>query len=135
VLSTIVVDQERGLTALDLLSTTYKKTAEVARKSGKVAMSLVLIVAAILSFNSFIGDHSVQSPLNNQILSGGAEIGAPTEPQQSTELQNQQTSPRNISIPAKNKVIQSQINDLEFASAQLESDVAIVEAIQLISKK
>ena len=39
VLSELVIDQERGLTALDMLSTTYKKAAELAAKSSKVALS------------------------------------------------------------------------------------------------
>ena len=38
VLSELVIDQERGLTALDMLSTSYKKAAEIAQKSSKVAL-------------------------------------------------------------------------------------------------
>jgi RNA polymerase sigma factor (sigma-70 family) len=42
VLSELVIDHERGLTALDMLSTTYKKAAELAAKSSKVALSLTI---------------------------------------------------------------------------------------------
>jgi RNA polymerase sigma factor (sigma-70 family) len=52
IMSEIVIDNERGLTALDLLSTTYKKTAEIAKKSSKAALSLVLVFFAFLGFNS-----------------------------------------------------------------------------------
>jgi len=55
VLSTLVIDEERGLTALDLLSTTYKKAAKLADKSGKVALSLILVITAFLGFNSLTG--------------------------------------------------------------------------------
>lgn len=52
ILSDLIVDEERGLTALDLLSTSYKKAAEVAKKSSKVALSLILVLFAFLGFNA-----------------------------------------------------------------------------------
>ena len=59
VLSELVIDEERGLTALDMLSTTYKKAAELAQKSSKVALSLLLVVTAFLGFNSMTGREGV----------------------------------------------------------------------------
>ena len=53
ILSEWIVDEETGATALDALSSSYKKAAELAKKSSKVAMSLVLLVAAFLGFNTF----------------------------------------------------------------------------------
>ena len=52
VLSTLVINEETGLTALDALSTTYKKAAELAEKSSKAALSLLLIVTVFLGFDS-----------------------------------------------------------------------------------
>jgi hypothetical protein len=52
----LVIDEERGLTALDMLSTSYKKAAEIAQKSSKVALSLLLVVTAFLGFNSLTGN-------------------------------------------------------------------------------
>ncbi len=52
VMSEIVIDEARGLTALDMLSTTYKKASELAKKSSKVALSLILVLFAFLGFNS-----------------------------------------------------------------------------------
>jgi len=52
VLTEIVIDEERGLTALDMLSTTYKKAADLAKKSSKVALSLILVVFAFLGFTN-----------------------------------------------------------------------------------
>jgi RNA polymerase sigma factor (sigma-70 family) len=56
ILSELVIDEERGLTALDLLSTTYKKAAEVAGKSSKVALTFILVLTAFLGLNSLTGN-------------------------------------------------------------------------------
>lgn len=56
ILSEFVIDEERGLTALDLLSTTYKKSSAIAKKSSKVAFSLLLVVTAFFGFNSIAGN-------------------------------------------------------------------------------
>jgi len=42
-MSELIVDKELGLTALDMLSTKYKKAAQVAKKSSKAALSLILV--------------------------------------------------------------------------------------------
>jgi RNA polymerase sigma factor (sigma-70 family) len=59
VLSTLVVNEETGMTALDALSTTYKKAAELAQKSSKAALSLLLVITAFLGFNSMTGNEGV----------------------------------------------------------------------------
>ena len=56
VLEEWIVDEETGLTALNALSTTYKKAAQIAQKSSKVALSLLLLVTAFLGFNSMTGN-------------------------------------------------------------------------------
>ncbi len=56
VMSELIVDSERGLTALDMLSTTYKKAAQVAKKSSKAALSLILVFFAFLGFNAMPTD-------------------------------------------------------------------------------
>jgi len=55
VLSDWIVDEKSGATALDALSTTYKKAAELAQKSSKVALSLLIVMVAFLGFNSVTG--------------------------------------------------------------------------------
>jgi len=62
VLSTLVVNEETGLTALDVLSTTYKKAAELAQKSSKAALSLLLVITAFLGFTSLTGNEGVRVP-------------------------------------------------------------------------
>ena len=51
-LSEWVIDEETGLTALQALSTSYKKAAELAKKSSKVALSIVVLIAAFFGFTS-----------------------------------------------------------------------------------
>jgi RNA polymerase sigma factor (sigma-70 family) len=83
VLSELVVDQERGLTALDMLSTTYKKASELAAKSSKVALSLLLVVTAFLGFNSMTGREgvvpvaSIQEPTESVAGSAASESAVP----------------------------------------------------------
>jgi RNA polymerase sigma factor (sigma-70 family) len=56
VLEEWVVDESTGLTALNALSTTYKKAAQIAQKSSKAALSLLLVITAFLGFNSMTGN-------------------------------------------------------------------------------
>jgi RNA polymerase sigma factor (sigma-70 family) len=56
VMSELIVDKERGLTALDMLSTTYKRAGQIAKKSSKAALSLILVFFAFLGFNAMPTD-------------------------------------------------------------------------------
>jgi RNA polymerase sigma factor (sigma-70 family) len=66
VLSEWIVDETTGATALDSLSNTYKKAAELAQKSSKVALSLILVVTAFLGFNSMTGREGALTPIATQ---------------------------------------------------------------------
>jgi DNA-binding CsgD family transcriptional regulator len=55
VLTDWVVDEKTGTTAFDALSGTYRKAAERAKKSSKVALSLLIVMVAFLGFNSVTG--------------------------------------------------------------------------------
>jgi RNA polymerase sigma factor (sigma-70 family) len=92
VLSELVIDEERGLTALDMLSTTYKKAAELAAKSSKVALSLLLVVTAFLGFNSMTGREGVLPTVSTND-SSGATAG-------STSTDSPAPAP-SLSMPAK----------------------------------
>jgi DNA-binding CsgD family transcriptional regulator len=75
ILTEVVLDQERGLTAMDMLSTSYKKAAELAKKS----------TTAFLGFNSMTG--------NEAITSGTSKIasvipGAPNNSQETPSDKN-----------------------------------------------
>ena len=87
VLSELVIDEERGLTALDLLSTTYKKAAELAGKSSKIALTFILVLTAFLGLNSLTGNEpntsittSSSQLSNNQDLPAVAAPATPEAP-------------------------------------------------------
>lgn len=67
VLGEWIVDEKSGLTALDALSTTYKKSVELAQKSSKAALSLLLVITAFLGFNSMSGNESPLAPVAAQV--------------------------------------------------------------------
>jgi RNA polymerase sigma factor (sigma-70 family) len=76
VMSELIVDKERGLTALDMLSTTYKKTAEIAKKSSKAALSLILVFFAFLGFNSMPTNTNVPNILAEETVSSTEVAGS-----------------------------------------------------------
>jgi len=83
VLSEWIVDETTGATALDSLSNTYKKAAELAQKSSKVALSLILVVTAFLGFNSMTGRDGALTPVATQqdvVAPAAPEVVAPTTP-------------------------------------------------------
>ncbi len=77
VLATWVVDEESGATALDALSTSYKKAAELAKKSSKVALSLLLVLVAFLGFNSITGNEVTKSALTKISTASTQEAANP----------------------------------------------------------
>ena len=79
VLTEWVVDEKTGSTALDALSGTYKKAAELAKKSSKVALSLLIVMVAFLGFNSVTG-----SEFNNGELVTTLTQEAPASTQSAT---------------------------------------------------
>jgi len=80
VLDEWIVDEKSGLTALNALSTTYKKTVEIAQKSSKAALSLLLVVTAFLGFNSMTGNESPVLPVAAEVstTAPAAESASPT---------------------------------------------------------
>jgi hypothetical protein len=76
-----VIDEERGLTALDLLSTTYKKAAELAGKSSKIALTFILVLTAFLGLNSLTGNESNTSiTTSSSQLSNNQDLPAVAAP-------------------------------------------------------
>jgi RNA polymerase sigma factor (sigma-70 family) len=80
VLEEWIVDEKTGLTALNALSTTYKKAAELAQKSSKAALSLLLVITAFLGFNSMTGNESPVLPVAAEVSTStpSAEAVAPS---------------------------------------------------------
>jgi DNA-binding CsgD family transcriptional regulator len=95
ILSELVIDESRGLTALDMLSTTYKKASTIAKKSSKVALSLILVLFAFLGFNAMPTNKVVSIPTNDGSLSA-PEVKTESNSSESTEVAIEKTE----SIPA-----------------------------------
>jgi hypothetical protein len=77
VLSEWVIDEEQGLTALDLLSSTYKRAAAQAKNAGKIALSLVILLAAFLGFNSLTSSDVVSPVKVTKVLAAPSTSAAP----------------------------------------------------------
>ncbi len=83
VMSELIVDKDRGLTALDMLSTTYKKAVSVAKKSSKAALSLILVFFAFLGFNAMPTDSDLPVVTTQETISSTearSEVKASTTP-------------------------------------------------------
>jgi RNA polymerase sigma factor (sigma-70 family) len=83
VMSELIVDKERGLTALDMLSTTYKKAAQIAKKSSRAALSLILVFFAFLGFNAMPTDSDLPVVTTQESISSTeatSEVEVATSP-------------------------------------------------------
>ncbi len=129
VLSELVIDEERGLTALDMLSTSYKKAAEIAQKSSKVALSLLLVVTAFLGFNSLTGNEgNVQ--VNDLAISAPTtiqdEVVTPAAPVEVTPTQK-------VSTKKSSGITVEEFNDqMDISLAQLESVAVMAQTMAMI---
>ncbi len=120
ILSTLIVDEKRGLTALDALSTTYKKAAEIAAKSSKAALSLILVVAAFLGFNTLTGREGVVTPDGSAITLPSDKSTTDKSTTDSTETTDSLDADISVELAAfqdQIKVVSSQISFLRQAVA------------------
>ena len=120
ILSNLIVDEKRGLTALDALSTTYKKAAEIAAKSSKAALSLILVVAAFLGFNTLTGREGVVTPEGSAITLPSDKSTTDKSNTDSTETTDSLDADISVELAAfqdQIKVVSSQISFLRQAVA------------------
>jgi RNA polymerase sigma factor (sigma-70 family) len=133
VLSELIVDQERGLTALDMLSTSYKKAAELAQKSSKVALSFILVATAFLGFNSLTGNEGT-------IQFNELAISAPTTVQEEAVTpaapvveEPAKVSTSQVSAKKTSGITVQQFNDqMDISMAQLESVAVMAQTLSMI---
>jgi len=121
VLSTLVIDEERGLTALDMLSTSYKKAAELAKKSSRAALSLFLVVGAFLGFHAFTGHETklvAQTPVQ-------APVSTPVVTTTSTPTHKAVV----VSASSRKAQIASLQEQLQFAQVELSAQVDLLGVI------
>jgi RNA polymerase sigma factor (sigma-70 family) len=106
ILSELVIDENRGLTALDLLSTTYKKASEFAGKSSKVALTFILVLTAFLGLNSLTGNESNTSiNISSSQLSNNQDLPTITIP----------TTPNTVIVEPKVAIEDNSISVNEYA--------------------
>jgi RNA polymerase sigma factor (sigma-70 family) len=126
VLSELVIDEARGLTALDLLSTTYKKAAELAGKSSKIALTFILVLTAFLGLNSLTGNEpnttittSSSQLSNDQDLPG---VITPSVPEQLTVTPTKASTEKTITI-------QEYSDHMSLSAAQLETVALMLQVL------
>ena len=132
VLSELIVDQERGLTALDMLSTSYKKAAELAQKSSKVALSFILVATAFLGFNSLTGNEGAVQ-FNELAISAPTtvqeEVVTPTAPVVEEPV-------KKVSAPQSSGITVEEFNDhMDISKAQLESVAVMAQTMAMLQAK
>jgi RNA polymerase sigma factor (sigma-70 family) len=117
VMSELVIDKERGLTALDMLSITYRKTAEVAKKSSKAALSLILVFFAFLGFNSMPTNNDVPTVVTGGSVSSTETAGSTevSEAKPSASASASASTSPSAAAKAKAAAINAKATSLNFA--------------------
>jgi RNA polymerase sigma factor (sigma-70 family) len=77
ILSTMIVDESRGLTGLDMLSRSYGRAKDLAKKSSKVALSLFLFLIAISGLNSLGSSENSKVPITQDSIDSSKFLPAP----------------------------------------------------------
>ena len=126
VLSTLIIDEERGLTALDLLSTSYKKAAELAKKSSRAALSLFLVVGAFLGFHAFTGHEtklvaSTSLPATTVQAPTPVVVTTPSLPSHKAVV---------VQASSRKAQIASLTQQLQFAQVELSAQVDLLSVIK-----
>lgn len=135
ILAELVVDEKRGLTALDLLSTTYKKAAELANKSSKIALTFILVLTAFLGLNSMTGNESNTSVITtstSQLVDTQDMPKALTAPESSkSDITDIPATKTLISVEAKNTITVQEYSDhMSLTSTQLETVALMLQVLE-----
>ena len=123
VLATLIIDEERGLTALDMLSTSYKKAAELAKKSSRAALSLFLVVGAFLGFHAFTGHETklvASTSPSTTVQAPAPVVVAPATPTHKAVV---------VSASPRAAQIHSLTEQLQFARVELSAQVDLLGVI------
>ena len=126
VLSELIIDEERGLTALDLLSTTYKKAAELAGKSSKIALTFILVLTAFLGLNSLTGNEP-----NTSITTSSAQLSNNQDLPVVSSLVNPEspvTKPATTSSPSITPI--EYADHMKLSLAQLETVTLMLQTLE-----
>jgi RNA polymerase sigma factor (sigma-70 family) len=99
ILADWVIDDISGVTALDVVAGTYKKASELAKKSSKAALSLLIVMVAFLGFNSVTG-----SEFNTPTVTATTKQDVPSLGNSETNSNSSQSS--NEEILSAQKIVQ-----------------------------
>jgi len=114
VLSELIIDEARGLTALDMLSTTYKKASELAKKSSKVALSLILVLFAFLGFNSMPTNTGIPAHVTEESVSAPEVAPLASAEASSVAVEEEATTPAPAATKARASVENAKSTELKF---------------------
>jgi RNA polymerase sigma factor (sigma-70 family) len=135
ILSELVVDEKRGLTALDLLSATYKKAAELADKSSKIALTFILVLTAFLGLNSMTGNESNTSVIttsSSQLVDTQDMPKTLTAPESSeSDITDAPATKTLIALEANNTITAQEYSDhMSLTSTQLETVALMLQILE-----
>ena len=137
ILSELVIDETRGLTALDLLSTTYKKASEIAGKSSKIALTFILVLTAFLGLNSLTGNESNLNsiPTSSSQLVALQDMPAP-KPQTPIDIQEDRTpsSTERVSDNSKSITPQEYTDHMTLSLTQLETVTLMLQVLDQVDQ-
>jgi hypothetical protein len=117
-----------------MLSTSYKKAAELAQKSSKVALSFVLVVTAFLGFNSLTGNEGTVQ-FSELAISAPTTVSeeAVTPAAPVVKEPTQKTSPAKVNATKSSGITLQEFNDqMDISTAQLESVVVMAQTMSML---
>jgi RNA polymerase sigma factor (sigma-70 family) len=126
VLSELIIDEKHGLTALDLLSVTYKKASEIAGKSSKIALTFILVLTAFLGLNSLTGNES-----NTTISTSSSQL-ANNQDMPKIEIPktpNLETVKPKVKVENNSITINEYTNHVELSLSQLETVALMLQIL------
>jgi len=126
VLSEFVIDEARGLTALDLLSTTYKKAARLSNKSSKIALTFILVLTAFLGLNSLTGNE-----LNTSITTSSSQLSSNQDsPVIASPVSPEVTTVKSVATVAQNSISAIEYSDhMQLSINQLETVTLMLQVL------
>jgi len=130
VLSELIIDEERGLTALDLLSTTYKKAAELAGKSSKIALTFILVLTAFLGLNSLTGNE----PNTSLITTSSSQLTNNQDmPATTSKVEQKVVATKNLNSKSVGTISVQEFSDqMSLSLSQLETVTLMLQVLDQI---
>jgi RNA polymerase sigma factor (sigma-70 family) len=131
ILSELIIDEARGLTALELLSTTYRKSVDIVGKSSKIALTFILVLTAFLGLNSLTGNELSTSTKNYSseflIKQDLPMVAAPASPSETSVSKKILISDRDSTS------LVDYANHMELSLAQLETTTLMLSVLEQIN--